>query len=45
MKRKQVMSGRQFRKVFKPIRSHKMPKLVRTNLYWALYELLVVDEI
>ena len=44
MKRKQVMSGNQFRKVFKQIRSPKMPKLIKTKLYWALYDLLVVDE-
>ena len=32
------MTGRKFRKMFKPIRSHKMPKCIRSTLYWFLYD-------
>lgn len=39
------MTGEKFRKVFKPIRKHGLPKIVRTKLYWFLYDTLVKEEI
>lgn len=39
------MTGEKFRKVFKFIRSHKLPRVIRTTLYWFLYEALVREEI
>ena len=32
------MTGNKFRKIFKPMRSHKMPKCIRTKFYWFLYD-------
>ena len=32
------MTGNKFRKTFKPMRNHKMPKCIRTKLYWLLYD-------
>lgn len=33
------------KKAFKFIRSHKLPRVIRTTLYWFLYEALVREEI
>lgn len=38
------MTGERFRKVFKPIRKHGLPKIVRTKMYWFLYDMLVKEE-
>ena len=32
------MTGNRFRKIFKPMRNHKMPRCIRTKLYWFLYD-------
>ena len=32
------MTSQKFRKIFKPIRSHKMPKCITSTFYWFLYD-------
>ena len=38
------MNGNQFRTTFKFLRSHRLPKFLRTKLYWFLYDTLKITE-
>ena len=39
--KRSLLSGDQFRRIFKPLRSRRLPKIIRSRLYWFLYDCFV----